>query len=397
MSNLILNDAGDPTAPASGKSIIYSDTAGDLRRRLSDGRIERITSQRPLEYLLNREFQYAQRQVPSAATTYSSTSTRVYSADRWSHTNENASMQFANVDASGSLDAALVARFYGRFTKLTNQGKIEIFQIVESAKSHHLRGRRVRFSMKAKNFTGSHTLRMAVLETNSGASADSSTGTTVTAHNAAATNPTLGSAFGYIVPDACSANASIVSSAVTCVLTSTWQTFSGTFTIPSTALNVTVMVFTDNRPVANDVFGLTEMSLAEGDEVRPYIPRDAQVEYNELLRFHCKTLNLATAEAQNQGAANGRYTTVAVTSNVARQYTFTLPVAMRRVPTSTDVVTYNPSAANVQARNIQTGTDSTGMVFLNASETSFAMTITGAAGWTAGEVFNLCWSVDVEI
>ena len=75
-----------PSAPPAGKIAIYVDPAdGNLKALSPDGSVDLLSPSglRERNYLINPEFQFAQRQVPGTLTTYSSTTARVYAADRW--------------------------------------------------------------------------------------------------------------------------------------------------------------------------------------------------------------------------------------------------------------------------------------------------------------------------
>lgn len=399
MALITLNDVAVPAAPASGKSSIHSDSAdGHLKRKLASGVNEVLsTTGRALRnYLINPEFQYAQRQVPTTLTTYSSTAARVFSADRWSHTNENTSMQFMNVDAGASPESGLTARFYGEFKKITNQGKIEVFQIVESRDSHHLRGRTVRFSMLAKALVGSHTLRMLVLEANSAGTPDSSSGTTVTAHGAAGTDPTFGAGFGRLTPVLASSTATITNSAVSCVLTGTWQRFSGTFVIPTTARNVAVCVFTDGRPSANDTFLLSEMMLTEGDEELIYTPPFPEVDYLNCLRFYQKSFDQAVAPATAQGLGNS-WTWFNPIAGAVTRITPTIPLQAPMRTSAQTFTFYNPTSASATVRDGTAGSDASATAVQTQTDRWFTLSYTGAAGWVVADQLYIAWTADAEI
>jgi hypothetical protein len=396
---LQLTKENAPATPVANVSSIYVDTAdGILKRKADDGSIEVLSydGRRGLDYLINREFAYAQRQVNTTLTTYSSTGLRVYTADRWSIVNENASTQFATVDSVSALETGLASRFYGQWKKISAQGKIEIFQVIESRDCHHMRGRQVRFSMKARNSVGTNVLKMAVLSCNVAGTADQGAGINISSHNAAGSDPTLGGSATYITPDSGGNSGVLTGNGVLCTLASGWLTFSGTWTIPSTALNVAVMIFTDSRPAISDIFMTAEASLMEKGGPPLYIPTPAELDRAACQRFYCKSFAEAVAPAQNAGVGGANTFFWAGAGSLTRLGpTIKFPVPMRSAAPT--VTLFNPSANNALARDATTGTDAAATTVSSATAEQLVTSITAPAGWAAGEQIYIAWTADAEI
>lgn len=399
MSAIIrFNEGAASGTPAAGKSDLFHDSAdGHLKRVRDTGSTDTVSEdgRRLRSVITNPEFAYAQRQVNTTATTYSSTSTRTWSADRWSHVNENASMQFQTVDTVAAPEAGLQARFYGRFVKTTSQGKLEIFQFIEAREAAPLKSRVVRVSIKAKNIVGSHTLRLGLLDVNAGATADATGSGIISAHGAAGVDPTFsGTNTQYLTPLTCESTGTISGNGVSCVLSSSWQRFSATFLVPSTCQNLSLFVWTDDRPAANDVFALSEMMLTPGEEIIEYFPPDPVEDFDRCLRYYQKTFALNVAPAQSAGVGSefifqaGKATAV---TQYAPTYRFQRP--MRIAPTAT---TFNPSAGNAQVRDVTAGADTTATTVQQTTDRALTLNFTGAAGTAVGNQMAVNLTLDAE-
>lgn len=306
---------------------------------------------------------FAQRQVPGTLTTYSQVAARQYAADRWGITNENTSVQFRRVDTTGTQQTGLQARFYGEYSKLTSTGKIVVSQPIRARYCQHLRGRKVRLQLKLKA-SASKTIRLALLQLANagtvdvvpGMAASAPSGTFVSAFGANSTDPTFGTNLAKIAPDSAD-NSSIANSALSCAVTTAWQRFGGTFTLPTDFKNLVVVVFTDSQFVAGDLFSMSEAGFYDGTEIRDWEPEgDANL---EVQRSYCKTFELDTNPAASAGALTGE---ARIPSPVGASVAFPacwawdFPVVMEQAPI---LVLFNPAAAGAQVRNQTLNTDCT--------------------------------------
>jgi hypothetical protein len=398
VSLLRFNKVAQPSTPAANKLVIFTDTTDRKVKALDDLAVLSTLTPDDIKdnMIVNGGFEFAQRQVPGTLTTYSNTTGRSFGADRWGMTNENASIQFQNVDSIGATETNLNARFYGKFKKLTSTGKMVISQVVESTNTAPLRGRTVRLSMKMKfSVAASMTVRVGLLELSSAGTFDTMPATFVSAFGAAGTDPTWGTNLALKAPTLVEGG-SISGSAMTCVLTNAWVRYSMVVTVTSSTKNLIPVIFTNGQPAANDELNIAEVSLTDGPEIMDWSPRLSSEEFDECLRFYAKTFPVATAPAQSAGVAGAIRDCVAIAGAVATSMTaqWWFPRQMRAAPTMTF---FNPSAANAFVRNVPAATDATVTAAANTTADVADINCTGLAGWTVGQELKVHATADAEI
>ena len=146
-------------------------------------------------YLVNGGFDFAQRQTPATMTTIAD---QKYGPDRWKMERANADLQFQRVSAIG--ESGLNCNFYGKFEKITNTGKMAVYQILTHQETVPLRGRTVTFQMKVKRSAGTaHPFRIAILALSAAGTADTIPAPLITAWNATNIDPTLGANISSVV------------------------------------------------------------------------------------------------------------------------------------------------------------------------------------------------------
>ena len=330
-------------------------------------------------FLLNGGFDFAQRTTPGTLT---SVSDNAYGADRWKQTRENADLQYQRNDATS--ETGLTSRYYGKYKKITNAGKFMVFQILEGQHTVPLRGKTVIFQVKMKASTAK-TIRMAILELQSGGTMDTIPGTFVSAWNVDGTDPTLG------------ANLAIITGAESKAVTTSWQNFTVSVTVPSTSKNLICAVWANADFSAADELNLAEAGLFLGASQLSWTPRNIALERTLCSRYYYKTFPLDTAPAQNAGVA-GAHRVPAPRAGAAVEFTsLRLPVPLRTTPAS--VTFYNPSAANAQMRDSSAGADCT-LTALSASGNSaelITFQATGNAATVVGNALDVHLSADVDL
>lgn len=397
---LQLTRGAKPAQPTAGSNIsdLYLDTSGRINLLGSDGFTHAISDLGVRANLLvNGGFDFAQRQAPATLVTYSNTSGRSYGADRWGLTNENASVQYARVDATGSPPAGLVARYYGQFKKISNAGKVIVSQVLEGSDTAALRGQTLRFQMKARNNVGSATLRMALLQLAVAGTVDSIPATFAAAFGAVGTDPTWGTNLAAIVPNAANPQSSVVGSGLTCVLTTAFQVFGGTFTVPATAKNLVAVIFTNGQPATNDIFELGEVGLFVGDEERQWVPQPIQAELARAQRYYTKTYEVDTDPATQVLPGSLRAIVGKAAAALGVQFHWRFPVPMRAAAPT--IVTVNPvTAANTNPRRTGgTAGDETGVATANVNSMSADITATDAASGAVGDAVQVQATADAEL
>jgi hypothetical protein len=405
MSFLMLNKTAAPSTPAAGKAAAYFDTADSKMKVITEtGEIDSLsaTGLRDANVITNGEFDYAQRQVPTTLTTYSSVGGRVYSADRWWLSNENASTQFQQVDTMTTPETGLQARQYGKFKKITATGKCAIGQVVEANDMAHLRGLTVRFSCKMRyTVAASMTVRLGIVALGSGGTVDtvpSGAAGYISAWGGAGTDPTLtaGANLTYIIPGLVEGG-TLVGSGMTCVLTANWVRYSATFLIPSTCKNIIPTIWSNGQLTTNDELNISEIGLYAGQETRDWYPRSQSLQLDRCKRFYQKTFAPLVAPAQTAGVIGALRGMVAIAAAVATSSTmqWKFSVQLRVAPVTTTF--YNPSAANAFMRNVPAATDATATAAASPSADGIDINCTGLAAWTVGQEIKVHCTVDAEI
>lgn len=394
---LTLEAGSEPSTPPAGDVDVFVGADVKLRAKFSDGSVSRLGNDHaPRNALVNGGFRFFQRQTPGTLTTYSNTSGRSFGADRWGITNENASAQVRRVDTLGAFESGLQARFYCEAKKITSAGKLVLSQAIEAEHIAALRGRNVRVQFKAKNSVGSHTLRCALLALVSPGTADTIPATFVSAFGANGTDPTWGSNLSAVAPAKAGANSTISGSGLSSALNSSWRSYGGVFTVPTNALNLVVVIFSNAQMAADDIFHLGEVGLYDGEDEREF-SFDFNEEMERCQRYCWKSFEVDVAPVQNIGSQVGACRYIASLTGTGNQRSPYIPhpVRMRATPTVTG---YNPNAANAQVRDSGGGAgDCSGTTIQGADSRGFSILATGNAGTGVGNALFLHVLVEAEL
>lgn len=402
MSYLTLVDGAAPTTPAAGKASAYSATGGRLRYISANGADMGLTGQPFFNFLRNSGFWTAQRQAPGTLTTYSNIGGRAITADGWGVSNENASAQFRRVDSSGAVETGLQSRFYGEWTKITAAGKLQIMQAIEGNDATQLRGKNVRLQVRLKGVAAGAQFNVALVQLTATGVLDtipSAAGLFFTAQGAAGVDPTLGANLAYIAPTAGKTgdNCTAGTNSYACTVTTAWQRFGGVFTVPTTAKNLVVVVYSHNQVAATNGIAIAEAMLVDDEAIQDWDCQTAGIEISRIERFYYKTFNLDTAPAQNVGLNTGEFKFMGTVvgalamAGVGHQY------RNRMHRAGVTLTLYNPSAATAQVRNVTDAADMTASAITANGEQGCWINCTGAAGNAAGEHMAVHLSVDAEL
>jgi hypothetical protein len=328
-------------------------------------------------YLINGGFDFAQRQTPGTLTTLTQDK---YSADRWRISRENADLQYQRNDATG--ETGLTSKYYGLFKKITSTGKFMAYQILEGSNSVPLRGKTVIFQAQIKA-SASKTIRMAVIELQNAGTMDTIPATFVSAWGANTVDPTLG------------ANLAIITAAQSKAVTTAWQTFSISVTVPSNSKNIIVAVWSDSQFAANDTLSIAEAGLYVGAGAQAWVPRLTVTELAICQRYYFKTFTLDTGPAQNIGTNTEEFHSPAPVAGAAveRFAKLFFPGWMFKVPT---VTTYNPGAANAQVRDITAAVDCSATATV-VSTNGVVFSCTGNAATAVGNALRVHVTAEAEL
>lgn len=181
-------------------------------------------------------------------------------------------VQYARQD--GSSEAGLTSPYYGQWKRVNNAGKLLVFQALRNVNTLKFRGQTIIFQQKLKA-SSSKTLKMAILELQSGGTADTLPSPFVTSWNADGSDPTFGSNIAVIA----TAQAKTVGTSMAVF------TFSGTF--PTTSKNLICAVWSDSDFAVNDTFSQAEAGLYYGDTAQAWHPRSDEQEL-EVAKAYCQ-------------------------------------------------------------------------------------------------------------
>lgn len=329
-------------------------------------------------WLINGGFDLAQRQAPGTLTTLTDNKC---SADRWRVTRENADVQYVRVDATS--ESGLTSRYYGQFKKITSAGKVHICQIVEGINSVPLRSKTIIFQAKMKA-SASKTIRMAVLELQNAGAMDTIPATLVTAFGADSTDPTLGT------------NVAVITAAQSKSVTTSWQSFSVSVTVPTNSKNIICAIWSDADFAANDTLSIAEAGLFTASAVQAWTPRLFGEELRLANRYYWKSFPLDTAPAQNAGTT-GCIRYAASRAGAALEYSPTIKYLVPMLSSPT-ITTYNPSAANAQVRDSAASADCSSVSIAGISDAAgFAFFCTGNASTVVGNQLDVHITAEAEL
>jgi len=416
MSQLNFTKTSAPSTPASNKSALYVDTTTRRASQINDnGVISELANNGIKGYnvLHNGGFRIQQRQVPgSTAIAGVSTTTRAGQvADRWAVTTSVASnLNWQQVDVSGTPDTALQSRYYGSIIASTAGKKVMLSQVILSSDMSHLRGQKVRLSIKHNQKVGSgQTYRLGLLQlTNAGTTDTMPAFLTGAWSTSTGVDPAWGTNLSVVSPDAtptgenCTVGASWAT--VTSVAT-TWTKSSAVFTVPTAAKNLVFVFFSDATGGTTDNISVAEAMLTMGTEIVDFVEPPLGLELQNCQRFFSKSFPYAIAPAASVTVANGGYGSTGPLliagsgALLACQIGITFPVRMWKVPA---ITYYTPTTTGaVIFRHTGTTPASQGTTATVASTlTDIGVTVqcTGEAT-VNGAVGNWCsihWSAEAD-
>ncbi len=320
--------------------------------------------------LINGGFDIAQTlNVPATLTTLTD---KKFGADRWRTTRENTDVQYNVNNATG--ETGLTSLNYGTFKKITTTGKIFVSQITEGINSVPLRSKTIIFQLKMKA-SASKTIRMGIFELQNAGTIDTPPATLVTAFEANTVDPTM------------AANIAVITAAQSKSVTTSWQSFSVSVTVPSNSKNILCCFWTDSQFAVNDTLSVAEAGLFVASAVQAWTPRTYNDELLLCQRFY---ISLAVDDALN---TNLLLSNVYAYSTTNSRGVLVLPVPMRIKTPATTVKTianwYLQEAAGnfaASAYSIIGGMGSSGILWIsitNATATAGQAGVFGTS--TAGE------------
>lgn len=404
MSNLRVTKVATPATPATNKSVIYVDTTTRRASQIDDNGVIGVlvnNGLNGLNRLTNGGFAIQQRvAVASTAIPTVSTTTRAGRvADRWAVTTGNATTtSWAQTDTIGAAETGLETRFYGRITQATNAAKFILSQFLEANDIAHLRGKKVRISVKLKQIVGSNqTYKLGLLQLAAAGTVDTCPAFT-SAIGADGVAPTWGTNLAAITPDASPTgeNGTISGAFLSITSTAGWVRSSCVITVPTDCKNLVFVLIKDAAGGATDSVGVAEFQMTEGTEIIDFEELPFATEYARCLRYFSKTFAYGTVPVQNAGVATGPLMApvlVVGTGLLAATFFWRFPLRMRITPT---VVTFSPAAATAEAYNITQAVAHTSTTAVVQLDDSTCHTSTGGTAGAIGQRAGLHLTADAE-
>lgn len=413
MSRFVLTKTAAPATPAANKSAIYVDTTDRRLKQIDDnGVISTLTEDgsKDRNIITNGSFRIQQR-VAAASTAIPAVSTTTRAgqvADRWAVTTSVASnLNWAQIDTAAAVETGLLARYYGSIISATAGKKVMISQFLINSEIAHLRGQKVRLSVKTNQKVGAgQTYKLGLLQLNASGTVDvcpaflSGAWSTTTG-----VDPAWGTNLAAITPDASPTGegGTITGSYLNITtLVTTWQRSSCVFTVPTNAKNLVVVLFSDATGGTTDNISISEFRLTQGAEIIDWVEMPLSFELFRCQRFFCKSFPLTVvpaaslSEATAGSGATGMIGKAGATA-LAANYSIQFPTVMWKVPT---IVYFTPTAAGAQcwrfsgaAAAAQTATASRTN---SVTDRAVVVTATGDAAGTVGDLVGVHYTAEAE-
>jgi hypothetical protein len=265
----------------------------------------------------------------------------------------------------------------------TTNRKFGIAQIIEQKNCVGFIGQTCTLSFKAKvsATTKLDNLKAAIISWSS--TADTVTSDIVSAWGVEGTNPTL------------VANMTYENTPGNLNPTTNYATYSVTGAIDTASTtNIVLFIWSDvTDTTAGDFLYITDVKLEVGSTASAFVPRLFQDELALCSRHYQKSFDYVTAPAQNAGTPGGTLaqSPFTATSRFGVSVSFSPP--MFALPT---VTTYNPSAANAEARNNTDGADNSGTTASVTQKNMYLNWIPNAAN-TIADNHIVHWSAQAEL
>lgn len=411
---LLMTKSAAPATPAANKANVFIDTADFYTKMIdANGVISNFVNDglQDRNIITNGGFNIQQR-VATASTAIPSISTTTRAgrvADRWAVTVGNTTTcSWAQIDTSGATETGLQSRYYGKITQATNAAKFILSQYILNAEMAHLRGKKVRLSVKVKQFVGAgQTYKLGLLQLTAAGTTDTDPAFT-SAIGADGVAPTWGTNLSAIAPDSSPVgeNGTINGSYLDITSTSNWVRSSCVFTVPSDAKNLVVVLWKSAAGAATDSTGIAEFQLTQGPEIVDYVEPPLGETLMRCLRFFCKSFPLTVVPAASVSVATGGYGPSSILgksgSGVANCCFIPVqfPVPMWKAPPT--VTLFTPTAAGALVFR-HTGTtpavQGTTAVQTNAT-TNFGTIVTATSEATTngavGDLVSVHYTADAE-
>lgn len=332
--------------------------------------------------LINGNFDVWQRLTTYDGASNPANNDGVYLADRWVLLSDG--NDIVDVTRNATDVPSTMSRYSMKFVVQTANKKFGILQILETSVAKALAGQRVSLSFQAHTTNAKviRNLRAGLLVWTS--TADSPTKDVVSAWNAEGSDPTL------------VANWAFENTPANILISQGYDQYAIENVQLDTAgiNNIGIFIWVDDGDAAvNDELFLSQVMLNVGYYALPFSPKSFAEELTLCQRYYEKSFAVNTAPVQNVGDSNGAVIMNALAASTAVRGHVQFKVPKRVAPT---VVTYNPDAANAQARNQSTGGDCSSTTGASIGESGFQLAAITPGGSSAGDAVTCHWSADSE-
>jgi hypothetical protein len=415
MSYQTFTKTAAPAAPAANKLTQYVDTADRRPKAIDDnGVISVMTTGASFDRNIidNGGFTVQQR-VATASTAIAGVSTTTRAgvvADRWAVTTSVASnLNWAQIDTNGAQDTGLQSRYYGSIISSSAGKKVMISQWVIGSAMAHLRGQKVRVSIKHNQKVGTgQTFRMGLLQLNASGTVDVSPAFLTGAWSTTTgVDPAWGTNLAVIAPDASPTAENGTNGASWCTVTSvatTWTKSSAVFTIPTNAKNLVMVFFSDATGGTTDNISIAEAQITQGTAIVDYAEPPLAETLVRCQRFFCKSFPLTVVPAASLSEATAGSGVCSIiglagATALAVHIPIQFPVQMWKTPVT--LTYFTPTASGAQAFRLD-GTSPAAQT-ATASRTSsltdrgVLCTATGDASGVVGNLVGVHYTADAEI
>lgn len=414
MSDLTLTKSSPPSAPAANKVTVYVDTADKRVKSIDDAGVICTLNNNGMQnrsLVDNGSFWLTQRVNSSASALIPAmtTSTRAGQvSDRWAVTTSvAANLNWSLVDTAAAPETGLLARYYGSIISSTAGKKVMLSQWIINSCMAHVRGQKVRVSFKHNQKVGTgQTFKLGLLQLAAAGTTDTSPAFLTGAWSAVTgTDPAWGTNIAAIAPDSSPTgeNGTVTGSYLeVATVVTTWTRSSAVFTVPSTAKNLIVVIFSNATGGVTDNIAISEVQLTQGTDIVDFTEPPPSETLFRCQRFFCKSfpLTVVPAASLTEATAGSGATGMigkAAAAVLAANYSIQFPIQMWRAPT---VTYFTPVAAGAQCYRYSGGAaaaqTATATRTSSLTDRGVVVTATGDALGTVGDLVGVHYTADSE-
>jgi hypothetical protein len=397
-----------PSIPAANKVSDFVDTADRKTKTIDENGVISILNNDGMHdrNIITNGGMLVQQRVATASTAIAGITTTTRGgvvAECWAVTTSVASnLNWAQIDTAGAQDTGLQSRYYGSIISSTAGKKVMLSQWILSSEMSHLRGKKVRVSLKHNQKVGTgQTYKLGLLQLAVAGTVDVSPAFLSGAWSTTTgVDPAWGTNLAAITPDASpTGEGGTITGAylnVTTVAT-TWVKSSCVFTVPTNAKNLVMVFFSDATGGTTDNISISEVQLTEGADLVDFVQPPFYEDFGMCVRRFYKTFAYATVPVTNAGITTGpaRWTAGVAGAVAGTWFPCAYTFRMWKVPA---ITLFNPGAANAQVRQIgATAGDCAASSAAETTDRCTSFTCTPGASAVVGTVLGVHFTADAEI